>query len=255
MKPGHLFATVALSSILAGPALAGPKDGTAWPALETAVDAKIEATMAANDIPGMTVAVTKNGRLVLSKGYGWAAAEHKMVPMKADMRTRIGSVSKAAITGPSAFKLMKKKGINPKTTKLYGAGSVFGNHYDSDLRVGVKRFSPILGMAIAPDDKVYTWYTNGKVSVGSSNDLDRHEELRPFTIPQGRLLTDIRAIGISGSNSWVYTWYNDGTVSIGGSRDLGFRGTPDTTVRFPPGKSMLNVVGIAIAKSNDHVYI
>lgn len=252
---GH---TLTLCAALAAATLttaAAASDGPAWPALEANINSKIEAAMQAGKIPGMTVAVTKNGRLVLSKGYGLALADQKAVSMKADMRTRIGSVSKVVLTGPIAFDVMKQKGIDPKTKRLYGSGGVFGNKYESDQTVGVKRFSPILAMAIAPDDKIYTWYTNGKVSVGSSNDLDRYQEPLPFKLPAGRKLTDIRAVGITGSNSNVYAWYNDGGLSIGGSRDLGFRGTPKDKVKFPPGKSMLNVVGIAIAKSNDHVYV
>jgi CubicO group peptidase (beta-lactamase class C family) len=236
-------------------------EGPAWDALEARVDDDIEAVMQANNIPGMTVAVSKNGKLVLSKGYGYSMAEYKMVAMKHDMRTRIGSVSKVVVTGPAAFKLMKAKNIDRKTKKLYGAGGVFGNRYATDIKEGVDRFYPIVAMAISPKDRIYTWYANGKVSVGSSNDLDRYEEPRSFSLPPGKRITDIRDIGIT-KDSKVYVWYNDGSRSIGASRDLdmvqGIAVDKDgdvRTVKFPRGKSMLNVVGIAIAKSNNHVYV
>lgn len=259
-----------LTAILAGTSLffAGATDpalaiseGPGWHALETRIDDQIEAAMQANRIPGMTVAVTKNGRLVLSKGYGYAMAEFKMVNMKHDMRTRTGSVSKVVVTGPAAFQLMHAKNIDRKTKLLYGPGSVFGNRYATDIDEGVDRYYPIIAMAISPKDRIYTWYANGKVSVGSSNDLDRHQEPRPFSLPQGKRVTDIRDIGIT-RDSKVYVWYNDGSRSIGASRDLdmhdGIAVDKDGKVRkvkFPSGKSMLNVIGIAIAKSNDHVYV
>jgi CubicO group peptidase (beta-lactamase class C family) len=265
MKIAHLLASCAIAAVLIQPSSANAAgDGRAWPQLETLVDSKIESVREANKIPGMTIAVTKNGRLVLSKGYGYMLLPgNKASPMKPDLRTRIGSVSKAVVTGPSAFKMMKQKGIDPKTKKLYGKGGVFGNKYDSDMQVGIDRYTPILGMAISPKDKIYTWYANGTVSTGSSNDLDRDEKPVPFKLPPNRLLTDIRAIGISGSDSKVYVWYNDGALSIGGSRDLGLYrkvewdkdGNLKQKVKLPSGKSMLNVVGIDIAKSNDHVYI
>lgn len=265
MKIACLLASCAIAAVLIQPPPArAAGDGSAWPELEALVDSKIEAAREANKIPGMTVAVTKNGRLVLSKGYGYMLhGGNKASPMKAHLRTRIGSVSKVVVTGPAAFKMMKQKGIDPKTKKLYGPGGVFGDRYESDQTVGVKRFSPILAMAISPKDKIYTWYTNGTVSVGSSNDLDRDEKPVPFKLPPDRRLTDIRAIGIAGSTSDVYVWYNDGALSIGGSRDLGLHrkvefdddGNLKQKVKLPPGKSMLNVVGIDIAKSNDHVYV
>ena len=258
MKIASLLASCAIAAVLIQPSSANAAgDGSAWPQLETLVDSNIESAREANQIPGMTVALTKNGRLVLSKGYGYMLLPgNKASPMKPDLRTRIGSVSKAVVTGPSAFKMMKQKGIDPKTKKLYGKGGVFGNKYDSDMQVGIDRYTPILGMAISPDDKIYTWYANGTVSVGSSNDLDRDEKPQKFKLPSGRLLTDIRAMGITGSNSLVYTWYNDGRLSIGSSRDLALHQyDPEKTVKLPAGKSMLNVVGIDIAKSNDHVYI
>ncbi len=62
-------------------------------ALGNAVDVEMLEYMNEHNIPGATVAVTKNGRLVFWKGYGWADVEAK-VPMQPWHRTRIGSVSK-----------------------------------------------------------------------------------------------------------------------------------------------------------------
>ena len=263
------LATLATSS----PTFAASQ-GVSGGTLAARIDAEIEAVMEANFIPGMTAAVTIDGRLVYSKGFGYARTGRRQgvlpshpspdIPMRNNMRTLIGSVSKAVVTGPTAFKLISDEGINTETTKLYGPGSIFGDKYKNDIKLGALRFSSIIGTAINNADKTYTWYTNGKVSIGSSNDLDRHQEPLPFKLPEGRIVTDIRAIAVSNS-SRVYTWYNDGTRSIGASRDLGMHEQisldskgKKRKVKFPKGKSMLNVVGIAIAKTGadaDHVYV
>ena len=48
---------------------------------ETRVDAYIKSEMQAQQIPGLSLAVIKDGRLVLAKGYGLANVEHQ-VPVK-----------------------------------------------------------------------------------------------------------------------------------------------------------------------------
>lgn len=236
-----------------------PSHGSGWNELESRIIQKIEKEMEDNNIPGMTVAVSKDGRMVLNKGYGLARASGKAVPMKNFMRTKIGSVTKAAITGPTAFKMMEEQGINRKTKRLFfGSNSVFKNTLNSYIFEGRTRFSPIAATAINAQDRVISWYTNGEYSVGTSWDLDYYETQKPFKIPEGKLLTDIRDIGITKDNK-VYAWYNDGSRSIGTYNDLGnisvdSEGNP-LKVKFPSGKSMLNVVGIAITKSNSHVYV
>ncbi len=79
--------------------------GEQHPALGDAIDQAMTSYMRDNLIPGATVAVTKNGRLVLWKGYGWAdvAAE---IPMQPWHRTRIGSVSKL-LTAIAALQLVE----------------------------------------------------------------------------------------------------------------------------------------------------
>jgi CubicO group peptidase (beta-lactamase class C family) len=87
----------------------------------------------------MTVAVTKKGQLYLRKGYGSALVDGtRKLPMKPCMRKRIGSVTKAVVTGPSGFQLMKSKNIDPKSTKLYGPKGLFGGIFDADIDIGIK---------------------------------------------------------------------------------------------------------------------
>ena len=62
-------------------------------ALGSDIDVQVLKYLEDNNIPGATVAVTKNGRLVLWKGYGRADKENQ-VAMQPWHRTRIGSVSK-----------------------------------------------------------------------------------------------------------------------------------------------------------------
>lgn len=113
--------------------------GEAWPALEEKVDSFVEALIAKNNLPGMTVAVTKEGRLLLSKGYGYAFVDGtRKLPMKPCHRSRIGSVTKAVVTGPSGSQLMKSKNIDPKSTKLYGPKGFFGGIFDADIDIGIK---------------------------------------------------------------------------------------------------------------------
>jgi CubicO group peptidase (beta-lactamase class C family) len=117
--------------------------GEAWPALEQKVDSLVEALIAKNNLPGMTVAVTKEGRLLLSKGYGYALVDGtRKLPMKPCLRSRIGSVTKCTETGPAAFQLMKSKNIDPKSTTLYGPKGFFGGIFDADIDIGIKAHAP-----------------------------------------------------------------------------------------------------------------
>jgi len=258
-----LYVTTILTALPIGTA-AFSADGVSHPGLEQRIDAEIEAFRQVNNIIGMTVAVTKNGRLIHSKGYGYGfknSSPQYTVHMKRNFRSRIGSVSKAVVTGPSAYKMLKNKGIDPKTKTLYGANSVFGSEYRSDIKIGNIRYNPIIAIAIAPNDKVYTWYRNEKVSIGSTDNLVRQNP-RNFSLAEGTRVEDIRAMAIAGNSGRVYTWYNNGGVTIGNFRDLdAYRGFERdergkiVKVRMPGRKSMLNVIGIGIAKSNDRVYI
>jgi len=254
----HICAAAFATTLAPG---AQAADGVSWPQLEQRIDEKIETFRQRDNIIGLTVAVTKNGRLIHSKGYG-SSNPAIATAMERQHRTRIGSVSKAVITGPAAYKLIKKQRINQRTKKLYGANSIFGNKYDVDLGIGNDRYKPIIAIGIAPNDKVYTWYSNRKVSTGSSNNLVQHKPPRNFSLAEGTRIKDIRAMAIASDNK-VYTWYNNGGVTVGGSRDLDLHRKLEfdnnnrlkNRVKLPAGKSMLNVVGIGIAKSNDHVYI
>lgn len=241
-------------------------DGYGWDQLEALIDPKVENVMQAYKIPGLTVAVSKNGKLILWKGYGYAlydqrATPAKVAPMKFNMRTRIGSVSKALITGPAGYKLLKENNLS-LTDKVYGANGVFNNRFFAEIGTGSKRFYPIVAMAINTKNWVYTWYANGTVSVGSSDNLTEYQAPKPFTLPAGKSVTDIHEIAIA-NNDRAYVWYKDGSRSIGSSTKLDNYsgilmdedGEDPVTPKMPTGKTILNVVGIGIAKSNNHVFV
>lgn len=80
--------------------------GNAAAELPPLIDAQVLSYLADKNVPGATVAVTVNGRLVLSKGYGVAdlEAETQMEPWH---RSRIGSVSKL-ITTIAALQLVEQ---------------------------------------------------------------------------------------------------------------------------------------------------
>jgi CubicO group peptidase (beta-lactamase class C family) len=120
-----------------------PSTGQAWPELEEKVDSLVEALITKNQLPGMTIAVTKEGRLLLSKGYGYALVDGtRKLPMKPCHRCRFGSACKPLVTGSSGFQLTKSEGIDRKSTKLYGPKGFFGGIFDADIDIGIKAHAP-----------------------------------------------------------------------------------------------------------------
>jgi len=187
--------------------------------------------------------------------------------MQHDFRTKVGSVSKVTVSIPATYQAMLDSGHDPQTKKVYGSNGLLGNQYSTYQRVSTDRFQPILTLAIAPDDRIYTWYDNGTVSIGHSGNLTAYQNPLSFTVAEGKNLNDLHAIAIA-PNNFVYAWYKDGTMSIGTSRNLDARraiqlnedGEPSEYVDMPIGtdgdeKSMHDVVGIGIAKSDSHVHI
>lgn len=108
-------------------------------------------------------------------------------------------------------------------------------------------------MGIASNDRIYTWYKNGTVSIGTSWDLDNYWEPYNYSLPPGKKAEDIVGMGIAKSNDHIYIWYKDGTVTSGASYDLD-RYKPPYTYSLPSGKTPDDIVGMGIA-SNDHIYV
>lgn len=111
----------------------------------------------------------------------------------------------------------------------------------------------IVGMSIAcSNDKVYTWYSDKTVSVGTSENLSAYEPPHRYTLPFGKTPDDIVEIGIA-STDHVYVWYKDLTVSSGTSTDLD-KYQPRHPYRIPKSTNVNSIVGIDIACKTDHVY-
>ncbi len=91
-----------------------------------AVDSKVQAFMTAYNIPGASLAVTKNGKLVYIKGYGVAnkATGEAVTPAH---RFRLASVSKT-FTGVAILKLVQDGKLNLDAT-VFGTGGILGNDY------------------------------------------------------------------------------------------------------------------------------
>jgi CubicO group peptidase (beta-lactamase class C family) len=62
--------------------------------LASFVDGIMAEAMAANDVPGATVAIVKDGRVVMTKGYGLARLEPLPRPVDADTLFQVASISK-----------------------------------------------------------------------------------------------------------------------------------------------------------------
>lgn len=239
-----------------------PSSGSGWSGMKTKVDKHVRDMIKENNLPGMTVAVTKDGRLIYSMGYGYSKKGSKAVVMNRDTRIRIGSLTKAAITGPAAWQLMKDKGINPQTQTLYGPNGIFGNAFENEINTGVKRHTPIIDIGINSENRVYAWYSNGTVSSGTTADLDSHSAPTKFSLPDGMKPVQIRAIAIS-KNDRVHVWYEDGTHSVGTTTDLDryigrdSDNDPKTKnkVRIPDQRKMADIVGIGISKSSNRIYV
>lgn len=91
-----------------------------------AVNGKITTFMSTYNIPGASLAVSKNGKLVYVKGYGFAdqAASTAVTPQS---RFRLASVSKT-YTGAAVMKLVQDGRLS-LDAKVFGAGGVLANDY------------------------------------------------------------------------------------------------------------------------------
>lgn len=253
-----ITATAALPSWL--PAAEIPVNGDSHLPLKVAVSAIAKKFVSEQKLPGVAIAVAEGDRLILSLGVGYADVGSK-VEMQRNTRIPLGSVTKALITGPSAWQALKADPEISRNTLLYGPDGVFKGQFDSQLREGTKRHQPIVAVAINPNNVVYTWYSNGTVSKGTVADLDSVAMPTPFSLPSGKQAVDIRAIAIS-KNNQVHVWYDDRTHSVGSSIDLDVSSPPGTCTgdnksgctTLPAGKRMQHVVGMAIHKTNNRVY-
>jgi D-alanyl-D-alanine carboxypeptidase len=92
------------------------------------IDAKIEAFIAKYNIPGASFAVSKNGKMVYAKGYGFADKE-KSEKVTPEHIFRLASISKT-YTGVAIMNLIQEGKLNIDD-KVFGDGGILGNDYGS----------------------------------------------------------------------------------------------------------------------------
>lgn len=91
-----------------------------------AIDGKLQAFMTTYNIPGASLAVSKNGKLVYLKAYG-VADKTTNEKLTTAHRFRLASVSKS-YTGIAILKLVQEGKIT-LDGKVFGAGSILGTDY------------------------------------------------------------------------------------------------------------------------------
>lgn len=132
MKKGYLVLLIAVICFLMNSCKKGGGTTPTPPVVpitqtdNAAVDAKIAAFMSAYNIPGASLAVSKNGKLVYIKGYG-LADKVSGEKVTAAHRFRLASVSKS-YTGVAIMKLIQDGKLSIDQ-KVFGAGSVLGTDY------------------------------------------------------------------------------------------------------------------------------
>lgn len=90
------------------------------------VDSKVTAWMNSYNMPGASIAISKNGKLVYRKGYGNAdnASGEKVT---INSKFRVASVSKT-FTGVAILKLIQQGSLS-LNQKVFGTGSILGTTY------------------------------------------------------------------------------------------------------------------------------
>jgi hypothetical protein len=83
----------------------------------------------------------------------------------------------------------------------------------------------IVGMIMAPNGTVFTWYRDRTRSIGTVSDLDSRGTTRTYSVAPGKSVDDIRAMAYRPGGG-VLVFYRDGMVSEGTTRDLDRYGAP-----------------------------
>lgn len=104
-------------------------ENTAFKASDLAlIDSKVRAYMKANDVPGMSIAISLNERLVYASGYGNADVE-KGEAVGTSHRFRVASVSKP-ITRVAVARVIADTSLE-MNSKVFGNNSVLGGQFST----------------------------------------------------------------------------------------------------------------------------
>lgn len=247
--------------------------GSGWSNIESQVDDLIRDKMEDNYVPALSIAVSKEGRLVYCKSYGFSNLESNTL-LKPTDRMRLGSVSKIITTLGVLKRMEQETNERPENQRF----TLQSKNYGSNGLLDTVRYRDALehaaaddkvGMAIAGSDgDTYVWRTDSTVTFGKTWDTDKLGSPRPFSLPPGKTPSDILDVSIDNSDR-VHAWYVDRTRSIGTSTHLDqyeyITGTHAFTLpsgyRLDDGDGEregaaqeVYIIGIAIAKSNNHLY-
>ncbi|MEM6532755.1 MAG: serine hydrolase domain-containing protein [Myxococcota bacterium] len=256
-KYGHLFGVALNPSDLFYAWYRDVESGSAHSSIADAIDGRAMDFLRRYRLPGLGVSVSKNGRVVAEKGYGYRNLTDGD-RMNSSSRCRIGSVSKV-FTALSAMHLHQESSNFSVSDPVYGfGGALTSTLYGVAQGNGARRHQPVVASAMGTNGRVYTWGHNQQFVSGTSLDLDRYSGPAPFTMPANTRPEDIRAIAIntSSGSDQVWTFYDDRTYSIGTPDDLEalWPRAEGLTVRLPPGLSMQNVIGADFA-INGNLYV
>lgn len=152
------LALVAAACIAASPSLAAAQAPAQ--ARTQALDAYVEQTLATHKLPGASIAVVKDGQVVVAKGYGLSNVE---AATKATENTvyQLASVTKQ-FTAAAILMLVEdgKLSLDAKVTELLPGlpaawAPVTIRHLLSHTS-GIKSYTDVFGAEKTPDDKVFT---------------------------------------------------------------------------------------------------
>lgn len=101
----------------------------------------------------------------------------------------------------------------------------------------------VIDLSISPAGDVYTWWTDGFVTSGSSEALELHRSRYPFALPAGYTAADIVGIAIAKGSGDTYTFYDDQTRSIGSTSDLASISGPAPYL-LPVGYTVFDILAI-----------
>lgn len=228
-----------------------PSDGAGEPSSEGDMDAMVLSFMQSENIPGFSVAVSRDGKIIYGKGFGYSNLAVNR-PLRQDSRLRIGSASKVLVAA-SMMKVLQTTG-HSLGSKVYGASGILDHSMYRAARLqGVRRHRPVIDLAIGSNNRVTAWYSDRTYSIGRSDDLDRYQSRTNFTLPPGKSVEDIVGIARAGQSGRVYTWYADGSRSIGTAASLGSIAVIQSD-GFGAARSRNTLVGIGMRNSDYRVY-
>ena len=100
-----------------------------------AIRAQVDGFMKRYQVPGLSLAMAKDGALKLVAGFGRADVERRK-PVRSDSRFRIASVSKP-ITGVTVAKLVEQKKLSLQD-KVFATGGALRRYYAAAARTGAE---------------------------------------------------------------------------------------------------------------------